>query len=94
MGKVFTQRYKTHRTKDGFRFAFYCDLCETLYETEEIITDSFEDALQKGQDVARLYFNKCHKCGKWICDEHYNENVMECIECSRPATLRKPIKKR
>lgn len=54
MNKDFTQRYKIHRMKDGFSFTFYCDLCESFYETEVIITESFEEALQKGQNDARL----------------------------------------
>jgi hypothetical protein len=92
MEKAFTQRYKTYHTKDGYRFTFYCDLCETYYETEEIISDSFSEALQKGQNEAKFYFNKCHECGKWICDEHYNEDVMKCIECSRPSTRRESMR--
>jgi len=93
MEKAFTQIYKTHRTIDGFSFTFYCDLCQSSYQTEEIKTDSFVTAFQKGQEVARLYFNRCCKCGKWVCDEHYNEDVMECIECSTPEIRRKPLKK-
>lgn len=92
MNKAFTQRYVTQRIKDGFSFTFYCDLCQRSYETEEIKTESFTEALQKAQSVAYLYFNKCHKCGKWICDEHYDESIMECVECSALKT-RKQIKK-
>lgn len=92
MDKAFTQRYETKRVKDGFSFIFYCDLCNAYYETEEIITDSFTEAFQKAQSIAYLYFNKCHECGKWICDDHYNVDVMECVECSGIKT-RKGIKK-
>ena len=34
------------------------------------------------QDLAR-YFNQCRKCGKWVCDEMYDLNTMECRECNQ-----------
>jgi len=81
MNKAFTQRYKTHRTANGFGFTFYCDLCEKPFSTDIIVTYSYTEAFQQAQVMAKLHFNKCHKCGKWVCDEHYNKNVMMCIEC-------------
>ncbi len=32
------------------------------------------------QDLAR-YLNQCRRCGKWVCDEEYDPEKMECIEC-------------
>lgn len=81
MNKAFTQKYKTYRTANGFRFTFCCDLCEKSFDTKTITTYSFAQAFQQAQAIAKLHFNKCHKCNKWVCDEHYNENVMLCIEC-------------
>ena len=82
VSRAFTTRYNTVRTQQGFRFVFYCDLCYTKYETEEYRLDSFREAFELAQEEAQYHFNMCHKCGKWICDEHYNQNVMECVECS------------
>ena len=28
------------------------------------------------------HFNMCHACGKWVCDLHYNEETMNCVECA------------
>lgn len=87
---VFTQRFKTVKTENGFRFVFFCDLCDHAEETEEIISESYEEALREAQVSAKRYFNMCHNCGKWICDEHYNEDDMQCIECSPRSERKQP----
>ena len=33
------------------------------------------------QDLAR-YFNQCRKCGKWVCDEMFDPDIMECKQCN------------
>jgi len=62
------------------RVTFYCSV-----EHENITIDlcqlKEEQALQEAWSKARMYFNRCHKCGGWVCDEHYNEDVMKCIIC-------------
>lgn len=32
------------------------------------------------QDLAR-YFNQCRNCGKWVCDEKFDADSLECITC-------------
>ena len=32
------------------------------------------------QDLAR-FFNQCRKCGKWVCDEMFDPQAMECKRC-------------
>lgn len=93
MYKAFTQKYKTHHMANGFSFTFYCDLCEKSFDTDEFLTDSFVQAFYEAQAISKPYFNKCHKCGKWICDEHYNENVMMCVECQPKGEALKNEKK-
>lgn len=90
MKSVFAGRFKTMKTKDGFRFRFYCDLCSFCVETQEIKNKSYEASLAQAQEEARKYFNMCHTCGKWICDEHYNEDEMNCIICSPKENRSKP----
>lgn len=34
------------------------------------------------QELAR-YFNQCRKCGKWVCDEKYDPEKMQCTECTK-----------
>ena len=82
MTAVFTRRYETHKTLRGFCFTFYCDLCDGSVTTPEYQTDAFEEALSLAQSEARRQFNMCHQCGRWICDEHYNEDEMQCIACA------------
>lgn len=91
MTAVFTKRYETHKTSRGFQFTFYCDLCDSCVTTGEYVTDSFEKALYQAQADARRYFNMCHACGRWTCDEHYNEDLMQCIECSPRKERRPPL---
>ncbi len=33
------------------------------------------------QELAR-YFNQCRKCGKWVCDDMYDPEKMECTDCT------------
>ncbi len=81
MENAFTRHYKRKKHKSGYSFIFYCDLCNKKYCTD-IIPESSTNALITAQKIAKQYFNKCHQCGKWICDEHYDENNMQCVECS------------
>ncbi|MGB4661351.1 MAG: hypothetical protein WBI07_19415 [Mobilitalea sp.] len=82
MGEGFTQHYKIKKHLNGYSFIFYCDLCNKKYETIIINQNSLQDTIDLAQKTAKQYFNKCHKCGKWICDEHYDENLMLCTLCS------------
>ena len=91
MTAVFTRRYETHKTLRGFCFTFYCDLCDGSVTTPEYQTDAFEEALSLAQSEARRQFNMCHQCGRWICDEHYNEDEMQCIACAPRRERRPPL---
>ena len=90
MNRVFSQRYETHKTKGGFAFTFYCDLCDRNVTSGVYFTKCFDDALSEAQAYAKRYFNMCHTCGKWICDEHYAEDDMQCIICSSQKERRPP----
>jgi hypothetical protein len=83
MSEGFTQHYKRKKHLNGYSFIFFCDLCNKKYETEIINQTPFQDTLALAQKIAKQYFNKCHKCERWICDEHYNENLMLCTLCTQ-----------
>ncbi len=69
--------------EEGFyRFTFFCEMCDGGFTTGRISAPSVLEARRIAQLEARPYFNCCHKCGKWICDEHYNENVFMCTACA------------
>jgi len=62
------------------KVTFYCSMRHSnitidLYDFHE------EEVLEKAWSMARIYFNRCHQCCNWVCDEHYNEDVMKCILC-------------
>lgn len=82
MNSIFTSRFETVKFGNGFKFRFYCDMCNFYFETAEIQCTSYMEALNRGQNEAKQYFNKCHTCEKWVCDNHYNESEMNCIICS------------
>ncbi len=47
---------------------------ETAETQEQEVEIAWEDA--------RKYFNRCHKCGKWVSNAMYNADVAECVECA------------
>ena len=77
----FNARYTMSAENGGYRFRFYCAFCDGGYTTGLIHADCLETALSLAKQEAKHYFNGCHKCGKWICDRHYNIDEMTCTEC-------------
>ncbi len=82
MKKEFTAKCFETNSEDGYRFQFFCALCGTNYTSGWIHADSEERALDIAKAEARLHFNLCHSCGKWVCDEHYDIDEMVCLECA------------
>lgn len=74
--------FKYTREKNKFYFIFFCELSHKAFVVSEITSDNFENALVQAKNQVRKQFNRCHNCGKWICDELYNEETMNCVECS------------
>jgi hypothetical protein len=83
-GDNFTSKYHISCVGDSYRFQFFCSLCEHHHTSGWISADTQEQARLLAEKEAKKYFNKCHKCGKWICDEHYNRDEMVCVECAPP----------
>jgi hypothetical protein len=65
----------------GFKVTFYCSAGDKKYTNEVYDSHSVEQALIIAWKESKKYFNRCHQCGAWVCDDHYNEDVMECILC-------------
>jgi hypothetical protein len=73
----------TMTNEDGaYQFCFHCAYCKEGHTTGRIVADSVEAALSLAWQEAREYFNGCHKCGKWICEKHYNMEEMMCTDCA------------
>jgi hypothetical protein len=78
----FSTRYAMNGVDGAYSFHFYCALCAGGHTTGVIKADSLEAALNLARSEAREHFNGCHKCGKWICDEHYNIDEFMCADCA------------
>lgn len=79
---LFAAKCRTVREDKGFRLTFFCEICDNGYMTQLIPCDTPEDALRLGEKEVRLHFNRCQSCLRWVCDEHFNENRMMCIDCA------------
>lgn len=80
-----TATYKVVPDGGGYRFIFYCDVSDAhVCTTRQIYRgNSAEEALLAAwQAEGRRYFNRCHKCGKWVIDAVYNAEVLECVVCA------------
>jgi hypothetical protein len=81
-GMVFTARHTMAIVDGGYRFQFFCSLCDGGYATGLIKADSVEAALQVAEKESRPFFNGCCQCGKWVCDYHYNMQEALCAACA------------
>ena len=80
-----TAKYKVVPDGGGYRFIFYCDVSDAhVCTTRQIYHgNSAEGALLAAwQAEGSRYFNRCHKCGKWVIDAVYNAEVLECVVCA------------
>ena len=69
----------------GDRFLFFCDLTGAHVCTTKKVyrCDTPEQTLEQAWLMEGLnFFNRCHKCGRWVTDAAYNAEVLECIECA------------
>ena len=67
----------------GSRFIFYCGvsgarICSTGVIEAETPEKQLELAWSK---EGRKHFNRCHKCGRWVCDSMYNPDMLGCVQC-------------
>ncbi len=67
--------------RGGFRIIFYCNAGDKKYTKEIYNSHSVDHAINIAWQESKVFFNRCHQCGAWVCDEHYNEDVMKCITC-------------
>lgn len=78
---MFTAKCRTEQKTGGYRFTFYCAICCGGYTTPLISEGCPQVALRLAEQDARLHFNRCQRCHRWVCDEHFNENYMMCTAC-------------
>ncbi len=79
---AFTAKSRVFHEGCKFQFTFFCDICEKGYCSSLVYASNAREALQQAEEEARLYFNWCPRCNKWVCDKHFNENKEACILCA------------
>jgi len=77
----FTANYIMSSEDGCFRFRFFCSLCGFSRASGRIAAASAGEAFQIAANEARKHFNRCCRCKKWVCDRHYNEDEMACVNC-------------
>ena len=79
---AFTPKCRILREGGSCRFTFFCGICEHRYTTPPLQAENAGEARLKAEADARLHFNWCPKCGRWVCDEHFNEGRTMCTDCA------------
>jgi len=77
-------QHKLLKDTEGYRVCFYCDISGALmHTTEGVYSGTAEEALDLAwKTEGENYFNRCHKCGKYVSDMMYNADVLECVACA------------
>ena len=79
----FTARFSLKRTRNGSIYTFFCGLTgKPVYESAPIPEGDKGHAESVAKTQARPQFNRCAKCGKWVCDEAYDIDSMQCLSCA------------
>ena len=78
----FTSKSTMTEENGTYRFTFFCERCDKGYTTQPIHADSVKEAFDRAQQQVRKHFNRCHSCYRWVCDGHYNEDLMMCTVCA------------
>jgi hypothetical protein len=47
-----------------------------------IVAKGEDEARIIAENEARYFFNRCLRCGRWVCDEHYSIDESMCVECA------------
>lgn len=79
-----TAPYRIISDGGGRRYRFYCERSGmAVCMTKPIRAHTAEEELRLAwESEGRRQFNRCNKCGKWVCDVMYNVDTMECVYCS------------
>ena len=78
----YSARYTIAGENGGYQIRFYCAMCDYYYTTGWISAGSETEARRLTEKEAKRQFNGCRKCGRWVCDEHYNMGEMMCLGCA------------
>ena len=78
---AFTARCTLCPVPSGSRYTFFCDLTgRPVYTTPPL--GEGPAPLAEARRMARPYFNRCARCGRWVCDAAYNIDEVACLGCA------------
>lgn len=78
-----TAKYKIVADSGGSRYRFFCEASGAcVHISKPVRADTQEKELKLAWEEARSYFNRCPKCGRYVCDTMYNADVCECVDCA------------
>ena len=82
--KMDIARYSIIKEETGNRYRFYCEASGgALCTTHPIRAETPEQELSLAWETeGKKYFNRCRKCGKWVCNAMTNADTLECVDCS------------
>ncbi len=73
----------SYKIKNENRYSFFCDLSGArVFITEPIDGETPKEKLKKAWQLAKPEFNRCEKCGRYVCDAMYNADTLMCVDCS------------
>ncbi len=76
-------RYKIIREAIGNRYRFFCEASgAAVYTSGPIRADTPDEELKLAWEGGRQHFNRCQKCGKWVCNAMTNADTLSCVDCS------------
>ncbi len=76
-------RYAIIQEEDGRRYRFFCEASgAAIYTSRSIRADTPDREPELAWEEGRQYFNRCQKCGKWVCNIMTNADTLSCVDCS------------
>ncbi len=77
-------RYKIIKEENGNRYRFFCESSGGAVCTTDPINgeNPEKELLFAWESEGRKHFNRCGKCGKWVCNAMTNADTLECVDCS------------
>lgn len=62
-------------------------IADSAYEIQRAIGGPAHDrALKEAVEAVESHFHQCSRCGEWLCDVCWNENVNLCEQCAPDTT--------
>ena len=76
--------YRIEKEENKVIIRFFCQLSgAAVYGSGPIDAEASEETVKKiWKEEGERSFNRCKKCGKWVCDLMYNPDVFQCVECA------------